>query len=555
MDRRFVWAIVLMMLIAVLPSFFVKPTSRRPVPTRDTTAVAPPGAQVEAARPSVAAADSLRLAAPAASSAPAETVTVRSPLYRYSFASRGGGMIGAQVSQYHSLNPASKGQPVELVPAGETLNQLGFVAGRDTLWLKDWDLAPSARSVEVAGVTPLVFKGSRGGVAVEIRYEFAPDDYLFRVRGHVDGLGPTGGQLVVGMGSGMDQTEADSLGNYLEFALVTKSQKSELHRFRSLTRDTTTTVNGPFEWAAVKSKYFAAALLLTDDSLRISGVTVHPLSPDKRRTRADVRLGLPVPAQGDFGYRLYVGPMEQDRLGRIGHDFDDINPYGWAIVRPIIRPVAMLGRWLLVWMHQNLHLAYGICLIIFGVMIRVVLWPLNQKGMRASLRMQALQPEMQVLQEKYKEDPQQMQRQLMELYKKHGVNPFSGCWPVLLPWPILIALFVVFQYSIELRGQSFLWLPDLSQKDPLYILPIVMGISMFGVNWVGMRGLPPNPQTKMMLYFLPIMMTVLFVTFASGLNLYYTVQNLVSIPQQWLLSKERLKHKAAMTAPAPTKKK
>ena len=125
--------------------------------------------------------------------------------------------------------------------------------------------------------------------------------------------------------------------------------------------------------------------------------------------------------------------------------------------------------------------------------------------------------------------------------KREGVNPFSGCWPLLLPWPILLALFFVLSNSIELRGQSFLWLPDLALKDPLYIIPVVMGLSMFAVNKVGMAGMPPNPQSKMMLYFLPVMMTVMFVNFASGLNLYYAVQNIVSIPQQWYLAKERLK--------------
>jgi YidC/Oxa1 family membrane protein insertase len=133
----------------------------------------------------------------------------------------------------------------------------------------------------------------------------------------------------------------------------------------------------------------------------------------------------------------------------------------------------------------------------------------------------------------------------MQLYKREGVNPFSGCWPLLLPWPILLALFFVLANTIELRGQSFLWLPDLSLKDPFFILPVLMGASMFGVNKVGMMGMPPNPQSKMMLYMLPVMMTVLFINFASGLNLYYFVQNVVSIPQQWILAQERLKAKAA----------
>ena len=98
----------------------------------------------------------------------------------------------------------------------------------------------------------------------------------------------------------------------------------------------------------------------------------------------------------------------------------------------------------------------------------------------------------------------------------------------------------MFQNTIELRGASFLWLPDLSRADPLYIIPVVMGLSMFGLSKIGQIGMEPNPQMKMMLYMMPVMMTVLFLNFASGLNLYYTVQNIASIPQQWMLSKERL---------------
>jgi YidC/Oxa1 family membrane protein insertase len=160
---------------------------------------------------------------------------------------------------------------------------------------------------------------------------------------------------------------------------------------------------------------------------------------------------------------------------------------------------------------------------------------------------------MQALQDRHKDDPQALQREVMQLYKKHNVNPFSGCWPMLLPWPILLALFFVFQNTLELRGQAFMWLPDLSLKDPLFVLPVLMGGSMFALNKVGMRGLPPSPQTKMMLYFLPVMMTVMFVNFASGLNLYYFVQNMVSLPQQWYLSKERLKNQPPPAPPAKKK--
>jgi YidC/Oxa1 family membrane protein insertase len=133
---------------------------------------------------------------------------------------------------------------------------------------------------------------------------------------------------------------------------------------------------------------------------------------------------------------------------------------------------------------------------------------------------------------------------MMKLYKEHGFNPLAGCWPMLLPWPVLIALFFVFQNTIELRGATFLWLPDLSRPDPLYIIPVLMGLSMYGLSKVGQLGMEPNPQMKMMLYIMPVMMTFLFLNFASGLNLYYAVSNIASIPQQWMLARERVRRTA-----------
>ena len=164
--------------------------------------------------------------------------------------------------------------------------------------------------------------------------------------------------------------------------------------------------------------------------------------------------------------------------------------------------------------------------------------------MRASLKMQAVQPELQAAQQKYKNDPPKLQAEMMRIYKAHDMSPFStlsGCLPAIIPMPVLFALFFVFRNTIEFRGVPFLWLPDISLHDPYYILPLLMGVSMFVLSWIGMRGAPPNPQAKMMMYMFPVIMTVSLWKFASGLNLYYTVQNLAALPQQWLIARERQK--------------
>jgi YidC/Oxa1 family membrane protein insertase len=184
--------------------------------------------------------------------------------------------------------------------------------------------------------------------------------------------------------------------------------------------------------------------------------------------------------------------------------------------------------------------------VIFGVAVRLILWPVNQRAMRTSLQMQQIQPEIQAVQAKHKGDAQKMQQEVMKVYADHGLSPFSsltGCLPMLIPLPVFFALFFVFQNTIEFRGVPFLWLPDISLKDPYYILPIVVAATAFLVSWIGLRSTPDNPQARLMTFLLPAIMLVFFINFASGLNLYYGVQNLASLPQQWLIAKERAKMK------------
>jgi YidC/Oxa1 family membrane protein insertase len=212
-----------------------------------------------------------------------------------------------------------------------------------------------------------------------------------------------------------------------------------------------------------------------------------------------------------------------------------------------VHPIASKVIQALLWMHNRLNLSYGWVLVILGILVRLALWPLNQSTMRSSLKMQELQPKLAAAQKKYK-DPVQQREAIMKVYADAGVSPFAGltgCLPALLPMPILFALFFVFQNTIEFRGVPFMWLHDISIKDPLYILPLLMGASMYVLSWIGMRNAPPNPQAKMMGYMFPVMMTVVLLNMASGLNLYYTAQNIAALPQQWMLARERAKARPA----------
>ncbi|MFQ5753361.1 MAG: membrane protein insertase YidC, partial [bacterium] len=220
---------------------------------------------------------------------------------------------------------------------------------------------------------------------------------------------------------------------------------------------------------------------------------------------------------------------------------EKIMDLGWAIFRPF-------GKFIL-WSFTRLHKVipnYGFIIIIFSILIKVVLYPLTRKSYASMKEMQTLQPLMQEINEKYKNDAQKKQQEVMKLYKEHGVNPLGGCIPMLLQMPLLIALFNVFRSTIQLRQASFIWwIKDLSRPDtiallpftlPRYgntvnILPLFMGVTMFVQQKISMK----DPKQKAMVYIMPIFFTLLFNSFPSGLNLYYALFNLFSIFQEKLI--------------------
>ena len=556
MDRRVILAILLMLIVAVLPSILFPPkkTERRNVGKTegDTTA------RIAAQRADTGPAPRSVVPSVVPSVAAAETVWVTSPLYRLGFTTQGGALVSAALLDYKSFTPVDSEHPVQLVPSDRPMLVFSRTAGSDTTALGSWRLTPSAKQVTVGpeGAT-LTFRGEQSGAVVALEYRFFPDEYRVSVRGRMEGFGQTGSTLLLGMGDGLRTVEADTMDDYRHFAVVTKAAKTQSLALQSLNPGERKILDGPFEWAGVKSKYFFTAALAIEENAPRFGAALVEGGPrtvtassmfghSAVATRAALTLTLPVPPAGDFGFDLYVGPLEYRRLAKLGHDLDDANPYG-GVLRPLIQPVSVLVVNILIWMHDRLTLAYGWVLIIFGVLVRALLWPLNQRAMESSIRMQAVAPLMKQMQDRYKNDPERLQREMMRLYKEHNVNPLGGCLPMLLPMPVLFALFFVFANTIEFRGVPFLWLTDLSRADPYYIIPIVMGLSMFVLSKVGQIGVPPNPQAKMMVYFMPVFMTVLFLRFASGLNLYYAVSNLFSIPQQYLIAKRRLREQAGKT--------
>ena len=457
------------------------------------------------------------------------------------------------------MAPEDSGSAAEILPPDSRLLGLTLVLGRDTIPLESLDFTASTDSLDVdPRPTPLRLTTARGPVKVELdlhlRARRLPD------RGAAAGSRasvPTAAPCWSGWARRWPTPRPNVEENHRALAVVTRRNDAERTDLAGLKPGEPKTVSGPLDWVAMKSKYFVTGVLAYDSTGgRISGARDHRPADHREASDRGRRPAEPA-APAERRVRLY-GLRRPDGVRPPGPawatGFDDVNPYGWPGFRTLIRPVAVGVRWLLVWMHEHLHLAYGLVLVFFGIMVRLLLWPLNQKAMRANMQLQAVQPLMKDIQERYKNDPQKLQQEMFKLYKEYNVNPLGGCWPMLLPMPVLFALFFVFQNTIELRGASFLWLPDLSRPDPLYIIPVIMGLSMCGLSKVGQIGMEPNPQMKMMLYVMPVMMTFLFLNFASGLNLYYAVSNIASIPQQWMLARERLKRGARVGTVRPPAK-
>jgi len=484
---------------------------------------------------------------PEAPGAAGSVILVEGPLFTFTFSDRGARLLSAQLSNFPSF--VFDG-PVELIYSdGGAALGTRLLVGPDTVDMRgltfEVEPADGLRLTEGGGPRELRFtyKHPTHPFSYEVVYSFRPDGYVVDVSSRVGGLDAQ--WVFTDLGRGIPFNEQKDRDEIRAAAYVVNPLQEGIRSVLLSRADESRIEEGPLLWAAFKSKYFLFALLAgasEEEEKYLGGVIANPTLFEHQ---VSVSASQPVASDGTVDYRLYMGPQDFARLEALGTDMQNANPYGWKFMRPVVRPFAGIIIKILGFLHENLNIGYGWVLILFGVMMRVVLFPLNQKGMKAQMRNMAAQPLMQEIQTKYKDNPEKLQKEMMKLYKEHGFNPLAGCLPMLLPWPVLIALFFVFQNTIELRGVSFLWLPDLSAPDPYFILPAFLGISMFLLQWVTMRSMPTqNPQMKMMMYVMPVMMVFIFFQLASGLNLYYATANIATLPQQMYIAKERKKAQA-----------
>ncbi len=309
------------------------------------------------------------------------------------------------------------------------------------------------------------------------------------------------------------------------------------------------THEGILRWAGVKGKYFGGLLV---PEREMQATFISRTEPD--RSEAGMRVVLPLDPSGETFYRfaVYAGPIDywilRDVEERLQHDVTRVVDFGFKLIQPISKAAY--------WFMEKVHTVvpnYGLVIVILSIFVRLIFHPLNVKMMQSQRKMQALKPELDALNEKYKDNPEQRTKKTMELHKQHGVNPLSGCLPSLVQLPVLFALYNVLLNTIALRKEPFvLWIRDLASPDtigevmgiPINPLPIIMGITMF----LQQKMTPTDPKQAPMLMLMPLMMIFFLYSFPSGLALYWTTMNLMQIVQQLLMKPATLKPAPAAEA-------
>jgi YidC/Oxa1 family membrane protein insertase len=475
----------------------------------------------------------------AATRAEPREIQVESETLRLRFSNVGAAIVSAQLQRYEGRD----GEPLELVPV-----ELPAGYRRPlTLHSADPDLALQlAEAVhEVSGVW-----GDRVRAPAELVFEYREQDLEVRKTVRVPEEGYTLGVRVdirrsgrplsygVVLGTGIGEIAALGDGDFRDPAVAFFQAGSVERYYEKDLQAGVIQLEGAPRWAAVDSKYFAF-LLASPGAIRSLRMERRAWErPAETPEGQPTAVGLVHGAAGlDAGaeFTFFVGPKRREELVLADASADSLINYGWfgVLVRPLL--------WALKGIHGYVA-NYGWSIIILTFLINLALFPIRFKQIVSMQKMSALQPKMRSIQDKYKrmkrDDPrrQQMNAEVMGLYKEHGVNPLGGCLPLLLQMPILFAFYRMLDASIELRGAPFmLWIQDLSKADPYYVTPVVMGLTM--VAQQKMMPVMGDPTQRRMMMLLPIVFTFFFLGVSSGLAIYFLFSNLFAMMFQFLLQR------------------
>ncbi|NOY78970.1 MAG: membrane protein insertase YidC [Calditrichaeota bacterium] len=497
----------------------------------------------------------------------ARTITVETPLYQAKISSRGATISSWKLKEYNTFN----GTPVQLI-LGKGYDDLGllFFVNNDTvdfgnvnynLSLLKKDQTDSLVVLNDAHPTATLLAKLtlKNGQQIIKKFVFYKDKYNINFVVNLKGFDSwvDNNSYYVTWKSGLHPTEKrlrDDEGYSKVYSMLGK----ELDEFSIGNKPEykKKKITGSVIWTAVRTKYFTSAIILKGKQGR--GVIVEgrgvPFNKKNviKRYSTTVEMPLNSGTVTADSFTVYIGPLEYNTIRKLGVKLDKvIMSSGWyeRLFRPFSIAILVSFKFL----HRFIP-NYGWVIVVFSLLIKIVVYPLTHKSYVSMKKMQLVQPLMAEIKEKYKNDPQRMNKETMKLYKEYGVNPMGGCLPTLLQMPLLVGLFIVFRSTIELRGAQFLWwIKDLSMPDtiatlpftiPMYgntinVLPIVMGFTMYFQQKMTTQ----DPKQKSLTYLMPVFFVLLFNSFPSGLNLYYTLFNILTIAQQHFVKTDKLEIK------------
>lgn len=452
-----------------------------------------------------------------------ELVEIETELYRAKVSTRGGVLASWELKRYqHSTTDQTA---VQLVRQGAKFaGPLSVVTGdsaltkalAEGLYSVEKDFSSLDQSHPVGHVI-VRYHDAAQNISLEKQLTFHANSYLVDIQVKTVGLD---GAVNLGLGTnfGIVEWGDGMIGQIGSAVLVDGKVEKEAP-------ESETERNGNIQWLALQDKYFLSVLIPKQ------ALSVLVKKEGDKLVSAAVKMPV-TPSGSTLALQLYAGPKEYDTLQALQLGLEDTIDFGWfifgswGVVKAIAKPIFYVLRFINDYTHN-----YGVTIILLTMAIKALFVPLQFKSYKSMKQMQVIQPKVLAVQEKYKDDRDRLNKELIKLYRDHKVNPVGGCLPMVLQMPVFVALFNILYMTIDLRQSPFIgWITDLSLQDPYYVMPIIMGVTMVVQQKITPTTMDPT-QAKIMLM-LPAFMTFLFINFPAGLVLYWLTNNVLTISQQ-----------------------
>ncbi len=521
------------------------PSLLSPTPATQAGADAPNAdASLPQATTTPAPAATTQLPAAEAPAAKGETISITTDLLKAEVSTQGGEITRVELLQHEDNN----GKPVVLLDRSAThtyVAQSGLIGGNLPNHRSQFTARAGVRTLEAGNTLSLVLDAEQDGVKLTKTYTFKRGDYEIGVRHDITNQGAAAITPSVYVQLVRDDSKLDGSSRFYSTftgpAVYTNTDKYRKVDFEDIDKGKNpAAARTPDGWVAMVQHYFVSAFAPLSKGEH--ELFTRKIGPNLYAVGAIMPVG-PVAAGATASQegKLYAGPQESLKLEKFATDFDLVKDYGWLTI--IAKPIF----WLMTQIHKLLD-NWGWTIIVLTILIKLAFFPLSAASYRSMAKMKLVTPKMTAIRERHKGDPQKMNAAMMELYKTEKINPLGGCLPIVVQIPVFIALYWVLLASVEMRHAPWLgWIQDLSAPDTLFgtlpgvdmpigLLPIIMAVSMYVQT--KLNPAPPDPVQAKVMMIMPLVFSFMFFFFPSGLVLYWVVNNLLSIAQQWVITKQ-----------------